>query len=239
MLSKTYTSFRKIYGFDNDFRSYTTREIFSNKTPKGQNVKVVQLSNGVGLCLEINDDLMALEINQDFLHGQMVKLGTSNLNFKPSNILILGGGDGGVLKHCLKLKPRTVRVLELEKEVVEICKKYLPHISEGAFESPKVKMIYGNAFETIKKIRKNSQHLIFIDISDHANTDSDQVFGQRSGELFLGISRCLKNGGVVVCQASSHQKQILSIFKKFFKKSYGWTDDFNLQNANSFVYAIK
>ena len=237
--SKIYTSFRKIYGFDSDFRSYTTREIFSDKTPKGQNIKIVQLSNGIGLCLEINDDLMALEVNQDFLHSQMVKLGTSNLDIKPYNILILGGGDGGVLKHCLKTKPRSVKVLELEEEVVQICKKYLPHVSEGSFESPKTKMIYGNAFDTIKKLRKNSQHLIFIDISDHANSSSNQTFGDRSDELFSSIDRCLKKGGVVVGQASSCQKEILSIFKKYFKKSYGWTDSFNLQDANSFVYAIK
>ena len=46
------------------------------------------MSDGVGLCLEINDDLMALEVNQDFLHRQMVKLGASNLNIKPRNIVI-------------------------------------------------------------------------------------------------------------------------------------------------------
>ena len=128
---------------------------------KIKRVKILKVSDGVGLCLEINDDLMALEVNQDFLHEQMVKLGVSNLNTKPRNIVVLGGGDGGILKHCLKVKPRSVKVLELEEEMVQICKKYLPHISEGAFEDSKAKMIYGNAFDTIKKNKKKLSTFIF------------------------------------------------------------------------------
>ena len=160
-----YKSFRRIHGFEGEFRSYTTQEIFTTQTSKNQRVKILKLSDGVGLCLEINDDLMALEVNQDFLHRQMVKLGASNLNIKPRNIVILGGGDGGILKHCLKLKPRSVKVLELEEEMVQICKKYLPHISEGAFEDSRTKMIYGNAFDTIKKTDNGITKL--YDLHDH------------------------------------------------------------------------
>lgn len=238
-LNKTYTTFRQIHGFDGTVESYQTEEILCKKTKQNQNIKVLKLSKGVGLCLELNDDLMALQCNEDFLHGEMVKLGTSNLNAKARNITILGGGDGGVLKHCLKLNPRSVKVLELDRDVVRICQKYLPHISEGAFENPRTKMIYGDAFETIKKIRKDSQHLIFVDMADAATDKSDQIFGPRSNELFLNIKKCLKKGGVVIAQASAYQKETLSTFKKHFEKSYGWTDSFELQHANSFVYAIK
>ena len=237
--NKSYTTFRRIHGFDTDFKSYKTEEILSITTKQNQNVKILKLSNGVGLCLELNDDLMALECNEEFLHQQMVKLGVSNLNARPRNITILGGGDGGILKHCLRLKPRSVKVLELEKDIVEICQKYLPHISEGAFNNPKTKMVYGDAFKTVKKIRTNSQHLILVDMADAATDDENKVIGSRSKDLFLNINRCLKDGGVVVAQASGYQKETLSTFKKYFKKSYGWTDNFNLEQANSFVYGIK
>ena len=239
MLKKTYTTFRQIHGFDGVIQSYQTEEIFSTKTKQNQNVKILKLSGGIGLCLELNDDLMALQCNEDSLHGQMVKLAVSNLNAKPRNITILGGADGGVLKHCLKHRPLSVKVLELDKEMVQICQKYLPHISENAFSDKKVKIIYGDAFNTIKKIRKNSQHLIFIDMADMAVDESGQVFGSRSNDLLSNIKRCLKDGGVVVSQASAHQQKILSVFKKYFEKSHGWTDNFELRHANSFVYAIK
>ena len=237
--NKTYTTFRQIHGFGGAVESYQTEEIFCTKTKQNQNVKILKLSNGVGLCLELNDDLMALECNEDFLHRQMVKLGVSNLNTKARNITILGGGDGGILKHCLKLNPRSVKVLELDQDIVRICQKHLPHVSEGAFKSSRTKMLYGDAFMTIKKIRKDSQHLVFIDMADTAVEEGDQVFGLRSNELLSNIKRCLKTGGVVVSQASAYQKEVLSTFKKYFEKSYGWTDNFELQHANSFVYGIK
>ena len=238
-LNKTYTTFRQIHGFGGTVESYRTEEIFCTKTKQNQNVKILKLSNGVGLCLELNDDLMALQCNEDFLHGQMVKLGASNLNGKARNITVLGGGDGGILKHCLKLNPRSVKVLELDQDVVRICQKHLPHVSCGAFKNPRTKMIYGDAFKTIKKIRKDSQHLIFVDMADAAAEKGDQIFGPRSNELFLNIKKCLKEGGVAVAQASAYQEETLSTFKKHFKKSYGWTDSFELQHANSFVYGIK
>ena len=100
-------------------------------------------------------------------------------------------------------------------------------------------MFYGDAFKTIKKIRKDSQHLVFIDMADTAVEDNNQVFGPRSNELFSNIKKCLKKGGVAVAQASAYQKETLSVFKKYFEKSYGWTDSFEPQHANSFVYAIK
>ena len=239
--NKTYTSFEnlKIHGRDSDFRTYEIEEVFSTQSQKGQDIKILKLSNDVGLCLSLNDDLMALQCNQDFLHKHMVQLGASNLKHHARNITILGGGDGGVLKQCLKLKPRTIKLLELDKEVVSICKKYLPHISEGSLEHDKVKIIYGDAFETIKKVRKNSQHLVFIDMADAATIESNQVFGSKSDNLFLSIKRCLKDDGVVVAQASVSQQKVLSAFKKYFKHSYGWTDNFDLNSANSFVYAIK
>jgi len=239
MLNKTYTTFRQIHGFDGTVQSYQTEEIFSTKTKHNQNVKILKLSGGVGLCLELNDDLMALQCNEDSLHSQMIKLGASNLNTKPRNITILGGADGGVLKQCLKLKPRSVKVLELDEEMIQICREYLPHISRGSFNDKRIKIIYGDAFDTIKKIRKNSQHLIFIDMADTAVDIASQVFGPRSNDLLSNIKRCLKDGGVVVSQASAHQQKILSVFKKYFEKSYGWTDNFELQHANSFVYGIK
>ena len=80
---------------------------------------------------------------------------------------------------------------------------------------------------------------IFIDLVDSAVEEESQVFGSRSKQLFNQINRCLKDDGVIVCQASPYQKEVLNTFKKHFKKSYGWTDNFDLDSANSFVYAIK
>ena len=80
---------------------------------------------------------------------------------------------------------------------------------------------------------------MFVDMADMAVDTNSQVFGPRANDLFSNIKRCLKDGGVAVAQASVHQQQILSIFKKYFEKCYGWTDNFELQHANSFVYGIK
>ena len=76
-------------------------------------------------------------------------------------------------------------------------------------------------------------------MTDGIDDDSNQVFGLKSNNLLLNMKRCLKSGGVIVSQANVYQQETLSAFKKHFPNSYGWTDNFNLAHANSFVYAIK
>mgnify|MGYP001176224112 CR=1 FL=1 len=237
-LKKTY-SYLKIHGFDSDYKSYDIEEIHSRKSKVGQEIRILKLSNNVGKCLELNDDLMALQCNADFLHGQMVHLAKSNLNARKPNITILGGGDGGLLKQSLKINPRSIKLLELDQEVINVCKKHLPHLSKGAFKDERVKILIGDAFENISKLRKNSQHIIFIDLVDSAVKEESKVFGNRSNQLFKQIKRCLKDSGIIVCQASPYQNKVFNTFKKHFKKVYGWTDDFDLNSANSFVYAVK
>ena len=144
-----------------------------------------------------------------------------------------------ILKSCLKLNPRSVKLLELDGEIIKICQKYLPHISKNAFKDKRVKTILGDAFNNIKKIRKNSQDLIFVDMADAAVKEDSQVFGPRSDVLLSNIKKCLKENGIVVAQASAYQQETLSTFKKHFEKTYGWTDSFDLRHANSFVYAFK
>jgi len=72
----------------------------------------------------------------------------------PQSILIIGGGDGGSLREVLKHPIQEVCLVEIDKKVIEVSKKYLPNHSQGAFEHEKAKIIIGDGkeFEKITKI---------------------------------------------------------------------------------------
>src|SRR5690606_6401961 len=52
-------------------------------------------------------------------------------------VLIIGGGDGGVLREALKHPLERATMIELDETVVKICREHLPSLSAGAFDDPR------------------------------------------------------------------------------------------------------
>lgn len=60
----------------------------------------------------------------------------------PQKVLIIGGGDGGVLREVLRHSTvQKVTMVEIDGSVVERSKKYLPSLSKGAFDDPRVELL--------------------------------------------------------------------------------------------------
>jgi spermidine synthase len=65
-------------------------------------------------------------------------------------VLIVGGGDGGVARELVKHPlVQSVVQCEIDERVVEVSKKFLPFMAKG-FEDSKVTLHIGDGFEFIK-----------------------------------------------------------------------------------------
>ncbi|MGD9939709.1 MAG: fused MFS/spermidine synthase [Clostridia bacterium] len=63
----------------------------------------------------------------------------------PQRVLVIGGGDGGILREVLKHKTvRQVDFAELDEAVVQFSREHLAHINAGAFDDPRVHCIFGD-----------------------------------------------------------------------------------------------
>src|SRR3989304_3783114 len=78
---------------------------------------------------------------------------------------VVGGGDGGSLEEVLKHNIEKVWMVEIDKMVVDLSKKYLPSISKGAFKDKRAEVIVGAGKEYIRK-SKNCFDVIIMDLSD-------------------------------------------------------------------------
>ncbi|XP_067141111.1 spermine synthase isoform X1 [Centruroides vittatus] len=86
-----------------------------------QRVQILH-SPTLGNCL-ILDDLQNLgECDINYTHGLMKR---GDLSYCNKEILILGGGDGGLLYELLKEKPKFITMVDIDKVVIDACKKYL------------------------------------------------------------------------------------------------------------------
>ena len=82
------------------------------------------------------------------------------------NILIIGGGDGGSARECLKYKEvRSIDLVEIDLRVIELSKKYLPTIGGNAWSDSRLHLQIKNGIDWVK-CKENSYDVIIIDGAD-------------------------------------------------------------------------
>jgi len=116
----------------------------------------------------------------------------------PRKILIIGGGDGGSLRELLKHPIDEVFMVEIDEKVMEISNKYLPTLSNGAFDNEKANVIVGDGKAFIEN-HKDYFDVIVLDLSDPEGPAEELI----SESFYADVKEALKDGGVVSVQSES------------------------------------
>lgn len=88
------------------------------------------------------DGIIQTTENDEFIYHEMLAHVPILAHGEASRVLIIGGGDGGMLREVVKhaTVQRVVQV-EIDNTVVELCKQYLPRHSAGAFDDPRLDLV--------------------------------------------------------------------------------------------------
>ncbi|XP_051258158.1 spermine synthase [Dicentrarchus labrax] len=86
-----------------------------------QNIKILH-SQQFGNILVLNGDINLAE--SDFAYTQAI-IGSGKENYAGKEVLILGGGDGGILAEVVKQKPKMITMLEIDQKVIDGCKTHM------------------------------------------------------------------------------------------------------------------
>lgn len=117
----------------------------------------------------------------------------------PKKVLIVGGGDGGVLREVLKHEGvEHVDLVEIDNVVTEVSEEYLTEICGEALSDPRALVCFEDAAEFIK--RKTGEYdVIIVDSSDPIGP-AQVLF--KTG-FYLDIRNALKDDGIVIRQTGS------------------------------------
>lgn len=96
-----------------------------------------------GRLLYLDGDLQIAESDEIYNRVMIEPLATRGALGK---VLILGGGDGGVLKAALQEGAEQAVLVDIDPKVVELSRQYLPRVCEDAFEADNAKVVIGDAF---------------------------------------------------------------------------------------------
>nr|XP_014353153.1 PREDICTED: spermine synthase [Latimeria chalumnae] len=106
---------------DGRIMEYDFDEVLYDENSPYQNIKVLH-SKQYGNILILDGDVNLAE--SDLSYTQAI-MGSGREDYTGKEVLILGGGDGGILCELVKLKPKMVIMVEIDQMVLDCCRKYM------------------------------------------------------------------------------------------------------------------
>ena len=192
--------YKDIYSSEGIKKFYMVEKIIKNfKSRVGQHIEILKLKE-FGNALFIDGEIQVAEKDEELYSSTFVNSGL-RLSKKNSTAAIIGGGDGGVARECIKSNFNYIDWFELDKEVVEACQEYLPDVFKNINNSNKVNCIWGDAFKNIVSCDDKKYDHLFIDLND------DQFCIDLASKNIKEIKRITKKNGIITAQVGSKDKK--------------------------------
>jgi len=153
-----------------------------------------------GKVLFLDKKIQSAQIDEYIYHESLVHPGLFTHN-SPKRALILGGGEGATLREILKHQSvARVTMVDIDRELVELCQKYLPEWSEDAFSNPKTDLIHADARRYVEETLEKFD-VVISDLTEPLEEGpSLYLFTQ---EFFKKIFEILEEDGLLALQAGS------------------------------------
>ncbi len=187
--------------FENIFPDLATmlqvRQVLYSGNTAYQKVEVLE-SNLFGRSLVLDGKTQSTEKDEHIYHEALVHPAMA-LHPDPRSVFIGGGGEGATLREVLAHKSVTnVTMLDLDQEVVELCRKFLPRHHEGSFEDPRLNLVQADAREYLLE-GEETYDVMIMDLVDPMEAGTAYLL--YTEEFYRIVKSRLKPGGIMVTQS--------------------------------------
>jgi len=125
------------------------------------------------------DGIVQITEADEFVYQEMLAHVPLLAHGAAGSVLIIGAGDGGVLRRVLmhKTTERAVMV-EIDGEVIRLSREFLPSIAGDAWDDPRAEVIVGDGIDYVKKAPDASFDVIIVDSTDPIGVGEVSVHGR-------------------------------------------------------------
>lgn len=163
--------------------------------------KVFCFSNEyLGKTLFLDEAIQSAQIDEYVYHESLVHPALL-VHPSPKEVLVIGGGEGATIREVLRHSSiQNVTMVDIDKELVEICQKYLPEWSDGAFADKRTDLIFADAREFVGSTEKKFD-LVISDLTEPVEKGPSVFLFTK--EFYEKIEGILNQNGLFVLQAGS------------------------------------
>ena len=185
---------------------------FSGQT-KYQKVEVLE-SETFGRSLVLDGKTQSTE-RDEFVYHEALVHPAMLFHPNPQAVFIGGGGEGGTLREVLAHRTvGKVVMLDLDRQVVELCREFLPHHNRGSFEDPKLTLVHQDAREYLA-CGGSGFDVMIMDLVDPM--EGGPAYLLYTEEYYNIVKSRLNPGGILVTQSGpagllSYQECFTTIF---------------------------
>jgi spermidine synthase len=173
---------------------FPKKNIYSGKS-KFQKIEIFETEK-FGRILTL-DGFTQLSTEYEFIYHEMLTHPAIFYHPKPENVLIIGGGDGGILREVAKHPVKEICLVDLDEKVIEVSEKYLPSVSRGAFGDKRLVIFNVDALKFVKKYR-NYFDVIINDLTDPAGPS----LALWNTSFFKDIAGAMRKNGIASFQTA-------------------------------------
>lgn len=156
---------------------------------------VIYQTSDWGRVLALDGIIQVCE-RDEFIYHEMLTHVPMLAHGNVREVCIIGGGDGGMLREALRHDVDRVTMIEIDGAVVELCKTYLPSISDGAFEDPRADLVIADGARFMAETDRCFD-VIIVDSTDPIGP-GEVLF---TSDFYADCKARLNPGGVMTTQS--------------------------------------
>jgi spermidine synthase len=184
-----------------------------------QHIEIFETVN-LGKLLMLDGIIQLTSYDEFAYHEMMANLPFYACGHVPEKALVIGGGDGGVLRELERHKElEQIDICEIDEEVIKAARKFLPETACG-YDDERVTLHVGDGSVFIAE-HPDTYDIIIVDSTDPGGP-GEPLFGEK---FYKDMKGALKKGGVIGTQAESYYllpeiaRRVVKFAGKFFQSS--------------------
>jgi len=142
------------------------------------------------------DGVIQVTERDEFAYQEMIAHIPLFAHPEPQSVLIVGGGDGGVLREvCRHACVQHVTMCEIDPLVCEVSKKFLSKSTATAFDDPRVTLVHEDAARFVKD-HPDEYDVVIVDSSDPVGP-AETLF---TSSFYEGLRAAMRPGAIMCNQ---------------------------------------
>jgi len=178
---------------------HSIEEVLYTGQTKFQKVEVIRSGN-FGKLLVLDSKIQSSDADEFVYHEALVQP-PMIVHPGPETVFIAGGGEGATLREALSHKSvKRVVMVDIDEEVVDICKRILPDYHRGAFDDPRTELYHTDAREYLANSNQ-SFDVIIIDLPEPI--EEGPAYLLYTQEFYRLVQEKLTHNGIISVQSGS------------------------------------